>query len=734
MTDSHLSSSQARSSASVADDEIDLGRLFGLLLDHKWWIIGITAAFAVVGVAYALLATPVYRADALVQVEKKAGMSNPLEDVKSILGEEPSADTEVGILRSRMVLGRAVDQQQLTLQVTPERFPVVGDFLVRHGMERPGFADASVWAGEQINVGQFQVSPAFIDEPFELTVLGEDRYRLSLDGKALGEGQAGTDESFLDGSVQLRVAELQAGEGATFTLQKSSRLAVINELRSRFGVSQQGKDSGLLDLSLSDTDPQRAARVLDAISEVYLTQNVQRQAAEAEKSLEFLEQQTPKVREQLRSAEDQLNQYRTQRDSVDLSMETQSLLDRIVDIEKQLNELSFKEAEISRRFTKSHPTYQALLEKKQQLQDERDNLEDKVDTLPETQQQVLRMSRDVKVNQEVYVQLLNKVQEMKIARASTVGNVRILDEAAVQPKPVEPKKPLIVVLATLLGGMLSVGLVLVRGLLRRGVESPEQIEDAGIPVYATVPLSDEQSKLVKRIKRRNDKGGQDISTGILAERAPADTAIEAIRGLRTSLHFAMLEAGNNLLAITGPSPGIGKSFVSINLAAVCAQAGQKVLVVDADMRKGHVHHAFGGRSEGGLSELLSGKAALADVTRSGHIDGLDYISRGSAPPNPSELLMQERFSQFLADIRERYDLIVIDTPPILAVTDAAVIGKQCGTTLMVTRFQMNPVKELEIAKRRLETTGVPVKGAILNAMERKAATSYGYGYYNYAYK
>lgn len=415
-------------------------------------------------------------------------------------------------------------------------------------------------------------------------------------------------------------------------------------------------------------------------------------------------------------------------------METESLLERIVDLEKQLNELSFTEAEISRRFTTSHPTYQALLEKKQQLQNERDQLEERVDSLPETQQQVLRMSRDVKVNQEVYVQLLNKMQEMKIARASTVGNVRILDEAAVQPAPVEPKKPLIVVLATLLGGMLAVGLVLVRGLLRRGVESPEQIEDAGIPVYATVPLSDEQGKLIKRVKHRNDKSGQDISSGILAERAPADTAIEAIRGLRTSLHFAMLEAGNNLLAITGPSPGIGKSFVSINLAAVCAQAGQRVLVVDADMRKGHVHHAFGGRSEGGLSELLSGKAALADVTRSGSIEGLDYISRGSAPPNPSELLMQERFSQFLADIREQYDLVVIDTPPILAVTDAAVIGKQCGTTLMVTRFQMNPVKELEIAKRRLETTGVPVKGAILNAMERKAATSYGYGYYNYAYK
>ncbi|MDN3552587.1 polysaccharide biosynthesis tyrosine autokinase [Halomonas almeriensis] len=721
-------------SSSPADDEIDLGRLFGLLLDHKWWIIGITALFAIAGVAYALLETPVYRADALVQVEKKAGMSNPLEDVKSILGEQPSSDTEVGILRSRMVLGRAVDQQQLTLQVTPHRLPIVGDFLVRHGMQRPAFAEASVWADEYINVSQFQVSQAYIGQPFALTALEDGRYQLSQDGQVLGEGQVGEDASFLDGQVKLRVAELEAGEGATFTLRQASRLAVIHDLRGRFSVSQQGKDSGLLDLSLRDTDQQHAKQVLDALSEVYLTQNIQRQAAEAEKSLEFLEQQAPQVREQLRNAENKLNSYRTQRDSVDLSLETQSILERIVDLEKQLNELSFKESEVSRRFTKSHPTYQALLEKKQQLQNDRDQLEEKVSDLPETQQQVLRMRRDVQVNQEVYVQLLNKIQEMKIARASTVGNVRILDEAAVQSAPVEPKKPLIVVLATLLGGMLSVGLVLLRGFLRRGVESPEQVENAGIPVYATVPLSDEQNKLVKRVKHRKDRSGHTISTDILAERAPADTAIEAVRGLRTSLHFAMLESANNVLAITGPSPGIGKSFITVNLAAVCAQAEQKVLVVDADMRKGHVHHAFGGRSEGGLSELLTGKASLDEVRRTSKVAGLDYIARGSAPPNPSELLMQERFTQFLAEVRQQYDLVVIDTPPILAVTDAAVIGKQCGTTLMVARFQVNPVKELEIAKRRLESTGVPVKGVILNAMEHKAATSYGYGYYSYSYR
>ncbi|MDN6181048.1 MAG: polysaccharide biosynthesis tyrosine autokinase, partial [Halomonas subglaciescola] len=717
MSDPH----SVRPSSPPADDEIDLGRLFGMLLDHKWWIIGITLLFAVIGVAYALLSTPIYRADALVQVESKAGMSNPLEDVRSMLGEEPKADAQIGILRSRLVLGRAVDQEQLDLVVTPTRLPVIGDFLVRRGVERPAFASSSVWAGETLNIGDFQVATPLTGKAFTLTVQEDSHYQLSLEGELLGSAKAGEDASFLDGQVTLRVAELIAAPGAEFTLSKSSRLSIINSLRSRLSVAQQGKDSGLLDLALTDADPEHAERVLSAISQVYLTQNIQRQSAEAEQSLDFLEGQEPKIREQLRSAEEVLNSYRTESDSVDLSLETQSVLKQLVDIESQLNELEFAEAEISRRFSPSHPTYSALLDKKQQLKNSRDRLNQRVEDMPETQQQILRRTRDVELNQQIYLQLRNKMQEMKISKASTVGNVRILDEAAVQPTPVEPKKKLIVVLAILLGGMLSVGLVLVRGMLNRGVESPEQIEDAGIPVYASVPLSDEQSKLAKRVKHRRERHGQDVVTGVLAQREPTDTAIEALRGLRTSLHFAMMEATNNCLAITGPSPGVGKSFVSINLGAVCAQAGQKVLVVDADMRKGHIHRAFGVASAGGLSELLVGKAGLDEVLRASKLDGLSYIARGSAPPNPSELLMHENFSAFLEQVSQRFDLVIIDTPPILAVTDAALVGAQCGTRLMVARFDKNPVKELEIANRRMATSGAPVKGAILNAMERKAA-------------
>lgn len=718
------------------EDQIDLGRLIGLLLDHKWLIAVITAIFTAIGMIYTLLATPIYHAEALVQVEEESPSVNPLEDVTSLLGGEPPSQAEIEIIRSRMVLGQTVDLLNLDIVVEPQRLPLIGDSLVRRGVGRPRFAEgwASTWAEESLEVSEMPVVDDYRGESFILEALDEQRYALILDGERLGEGRVGELENFLDGAVALRVESLSAAPGARFSVTRKSRMQAFIELRQALAISEQGSETGILNWSLTGPDSQALKTTLNTIADIYLSQNVRRQSEEARKSLEFLDQQVPKVRGELRAAEDGFNRYRTQQESVDMTLETQSVLERLVDLESQLNELEFAESDISRRFTPGHPTYAALLEKKRQLERERANLNQRVNELPETQQEILRLQRDVAVNQEIYVQLLNKVQEMEIAQASTVGNVRILDEADILPAPVAPNNPLIVAVATLLGVLLAVGWVLLRAAFNRGVESPEQLEELGIPVYATVPLSEDQQKLVKRIKRRRDVSARNVSSGVLAHFSPSDTAIEALRGLRTSLHFAMLETSDNRLMITGPSPSIGKSFISVNLAAVCAQGGQRVLVIDADMRKGHVHTAFGGKSEHGLSELLSGKIDRESAIRTSEIEGLHYMSRGMAPPNPSELLMLESFTRLLDEVSPDYDLIIADTPPILAVTDAAIVGKQVGTTLMIARFQLNPPKEISVALRRLENAGVEVKGCILNAMEHKAATSYGYGYYNYSYK
>ncbi|MFO8044399.1 MAG: polysaccharide biosynthesis tyrosine autokinase [Halomonas sp.] len=741
MTDSVQTSPRA----APADEAIDFGRLLGLLLDHKWLIIFITAFFAVAGAVYAMLVTPVYQGDALVQVERRSSIS-PLGDVGDVFGQESEAPTsaEVHILQSRLVLGQVVDSTDLDLLVLPHSLPVIGEFVQRRGIARPGYMEGrpEVWGGESLELGRLEVADHLRGAPLIVTVGEEGGYQLAIDSEPpekIGSGEVGELASFHNGDIQLRIAELNAPAGAQFTVMKRTRAAAIGQLRGRLTVSELGGSgrnagTGMLRLTLTGTDREEIRRSLDAVSATFLRQNVERQSAEAEQSLAFLEEQAPELRTQLSAAEDSLNHYRVEQDSVDLSSESQAVINQFIEVERQLNEMELQETEMAQRVTPNHPSYLALLRQKRQLQDQRAELNQRVSQLPASQQEVVRRTRDVEVTQAIYLNVLNKMQELQVARAGTVGNVRIIDRAQVGGAPIAPNKTRLMMLSILLGGMLSLGIVMMRGWLNRGVESAEQIEDAGLPVYATVPLTDEQNKLTRRIKHKRDKNASQVATAVLAEHAPADNAIEALRGLRASLHFAMLEAIDNRLVITGASPAVGKSFVSINLGALCAQAGQRVLLVDADMRKGHVHNAFGGRGKLGLSELLSGKLELKDVIRPSNLEDLHYIARGAAPPNPAELLMNSRFSEFMEAASLQYDIVIIDTPPILAVIDAALVGRQCGTTLMVARFQQNPLRELHAATRRLETAGVTVKGAILNAIESKAATFYGYGYYSYSYK
>ncbi|MDV6320019.1 polysaccharide biosynthesis tyrosine autokinase [Chromohalobacter sp. HP20-39] len=721
--------------ATKTSDDMELGRILGLLFDAKGLMISLIVLFALVGTAYAYFATPIFRADSLVQVETKTPQ-NPLADATAaaMMPQLPPSRAEMQIMQSRMVLGQAVGILNLDLRVEPVRLPVIGNFLKRHHIAAPAFAQdwGYAWADDSIELASMPVDDAYLGHTFILEVLDEQRYALHYRGERLGEGRVGEVSYFLGKAVGVEVASISASPGATFELAHEQRVVAVDMLRDNFGVAEQGNGTGIIAWSLTDPSPALAARILTTIGDIYVTQNIQRQSEEARKSLEFLNKQVPAVRDKLVDAEQQLNAYRSEHDSVDISMETKSVLDRVVNLESQLNELEFSEAEISRRFTPSHPTYAALLEKKAQLKNELSALEERINGMPETQQEVLRMQRDVSVNQEIYVQLRNKVQEMQIAEASTVGNVRVLDEAAAFPRPVAPNKLMIIALATILGAVFAVAVVMLRAMFNRGLESPDQLEQLGLPVYAIVPKSDDQNKLNRRIRRGSRS--QSVPAGLLAWHRPLDVSIEALRSLRTSLHFAMLDSTDNRLMITGPSPGVGKSFIAANLAAVCAQNGQRVLVIDGDMRKGQMHKIFKGSSEDGLSEVLAGRHSLAEMVRVVEsVDGLEYLARGVVPPNASELLASSRFTELLATASERYDLVIVDSPPVLAVTDATVIGKRVGTTLMVARFQVNPPKEVELAMRRLDTGGVRVKGAILNGLERKAATAYTYGYYNYSY-
>ncbi|EOJ9621331.1 polysaccharide biosynthesis tyrosine autokinase [Klebsiella pneumoniae] len=702
-------------------DEIDLGRLLGELVDHRKLIIAVTSLFTLCALIYALFATPIYQADALIQVEQKQANAI-LSNLSQMLPDsQPQSEPEIALLKSRMILGKTVDDLNLQAVIKPKYFPIFG-----RGWQRlSGKKD-----GELVVSRLYLPTSEDIDVPkVELTVKDNEHFVVKGDDFTFN-GKVG--ELLDDKGISIKVDKIDAEPGSKFTISYITRLEAITKLQEVLSVADQGKDTGILVLSITGDNPELITNIIDSISNNYLSQNIARQAAQDAKSLEFLSNQLPKVRNDLDVAEDKLNEYRRKNDSVDLSLEAKSVLEQIVNVDNQLNDLTFRESEISQLYTKEHPNYKALMEKRKTLQEEKAKLNKRVSVMPETQQEILRLSRDVESGRAVYMQLLNRQQELNIAKSSAIGNVRIIDNAVAQTKPVKPKKIVIILIGFIFGSVVAIGIVLLRVFLRRGIESPEQLEELGINVYASIPVSEAfANNAVKKASWKNKN--YDIKQAFLAVENPADLAIEAIRGLRTSLHFAMMESRNNILMISGASPNAGKTFVSTNLAAVIAQSGKKVLFIDTDMRKGYTHNLFNVENTKGLSDLLSGKMTVERAIQPLSMAGFDFIARGAVPPNPAELLMHKNFDALLSWASQNYEIVVLDTPPILAVTDAAIIGNYVGTTLLVARFEQNTAKEIEVSVRRFEQSGVIVKGCILNGIIKKASSYYSYGYNHYGY-
>ncbi|CAI2438814.1 Tyrosine-protein kinase wzc [Serratia ficaria] len=701
------------------DEKLEWERLAGPLWDSRWRIALATGVAGALGAVYALLATPVYQATALVQVEQPAaGASLLQETLATTLGQSASTQDEMVLANSRFVLGKTVDDMNLTVSSRPDSLPLVGKGLARlRGETAP-----------VLSIAAMTVPGEMLGETLRLTLDDKRHFTLSSDGSPVLSGVVG--QAAAKGAWSIKVSALDAPAGTRFRVMKVARQQAIDDLRDSLSIAGVGKDSGIMSFRLENEDPQKAEAVLKNIADNYLQQNVDRKTEEAQRTLAFLGEQLPRTQAALNSAENQLNRFRQQNDSVDLSLEAKSVLDTSVQLEAQLNELTFKEAEISKLYTRQHPAYRALLEKRATLEEEKARMGRQVQSLPKTQQEILRLTRDVQVDQQVYMQLMNKQQELSISKAGAVGNVRIIDEAETAIKPVKPQKALIVLLALMLGAVLSASVALLRAVFHRGINDIDTLEKRGINVYATVPLSPWQVKHSRGQQQLLAKSGAE-RLPILALAEPTDLSVEAIRSLRTSLHFAMLEAKNNILMVSGASPESGKSFTSTNLAVVIAQAGQRVLLIDADMRKGFLHRWLATDARNGLSDMLVGKVTAQDAVRKTATANLDFVSRGRVPPNPSELLMHHRFADFLHWAGQRYDLVLIDTPPVLAVTDAAIVGNHVGTALMVVRFEVNTVKQIETSLRRFEQNGVAVKGVILNGVVKKAATDMSY--YNFAY-
>ncbi|MFO7606934.1 MAG: polysaccharide biosynthesis tyrosine autokinase [Desulfurivibrionaceae bacterium] len=724
-----------------ADDEIDLGQMVAILLNSKWLVAAITLLAVIGALIYIFLAAPIYRGDTLIQVETKGGGITGLDALSGLMNTASEAATEIEIIKSRSVIGAAVDELQLNLLAEPAYFPLLGRPLARRltgdPEEKPRRAlfglDSFAWGGEEILVQRLVVPKSWEGEPLALVAGKEGEFTLySPENTAVLTGQVGVTAASGDQGVEIFVAALTARPETGFLVSLLPRGSVIGALQENLRVAEQGKQTGIIEISLESPEPEKLTRILQSIATSYLRQDIEKRSAEAEKTLEFLNRQLPSLKADLDAAETRLKAYKSEKGSIDLSLETQSILEANAEVEKQLSELKLQQATLAEKFTASHPAMVTLRQQQQQLEAKLDELNGQIREMPVEILEAVRLQRDVKVANELYILLLNKAQEMKVVKAGTTGNVRIIDPPVLPGRAAKPNKKMVLVLGFLLGLMGGIAAVFIRQSFRTGVEDPNQVEAAlGLPVYATISHSKKQEEL-EALARKNKKVSGNSSLLALVDKD--DIALESLRSLRTSLQFAMLDAPNNIVSFGGPAPGIGKSFVSANLAAILADGGKRILLIDGDMRKGHLHEYFGMTRTGGLSGLISGEVLQDNAIHRTSHEHLDLIPCGIIPPNPSELLMNERFQKILHDLGEGYDLVIIDTPPILAVTDATIIARLCGLNFIILKAGQHPMAEIQQALKRYTQNNIHPNGFIFNDIPVQQS-GYGYRYnYQYSYK
>lgn len=713
-------------------EDVDFVNFLRTVADARWRILTVTLVMLVLGGVYIYFGQPVYQADTLIQVEQNQNNSSDdsvLSQLNTAFNVQSSTSAEMEILSSRLVIGQAVDALDLTVSATPDYIPLIGGWMARHAshLSKPGvFGYGGYVSGtEAIKVGQLEVPGDLLGKNLALVATATGYELRAPDGRELASGTVGVSSRFLHGTGHILVSELRAEPGARFTVVRRSRLDTINGLIRRLNITEKGKPSGVLSVSLLGADPEAITRILNTIGSAYARQNVDRKAAEAEKSLIFLESLLPELKAQMDKSESEYTRFRDQHGTFDLATEGDISLNASATLQTQLFELEQKRRALASQFTSAYPSVQVVDNQIAAVNAQIAKLASRIKSLPDLQQKLVNLTRNVKVSSDLYASLLNSEQQLRLVKEGKVGNVRVVDAAVVARHPVRPNPPLVVAISATVGLLLGVILALLRNWRHPSIKHVDDIEmNLGLNVFAAIPHSIPQARM------RRLPGGRDRGSRLLALAAPDDPAVESLRSLRTTLQFTMRGAANNIVALSGPTPNVGKTFLSANFAALLGAAGKRVLLIDADFRQGSLHEYFGLDRRNGFSELISRSIGMSQALHENVVLNVDFIATGSMPSNPAELLLSGNVGALLREFSDKYDVVLLDTTPLLPVSDSLALAPLAGTVFLVARTQISTLAEMQETARRLYRAGSQIKGVIFNDIVANSS-QYGGAYGGY---
>lgn len=713
------------------DDYLDFAGVATFLRKHLLPIALIAIPTFILGAAYAYLAPSVYQANLLIKVDVNdpSQRNNIPTNLTGIFDLKTAAAAEIEMLRSRAVVTRAVERARLYIDAKPKYFPLLGQWFARKSKDElstPGLIGLPgyVWGSESIDVSRFDIPEAFEKMDFTVTVESLTTFSLRHRNDVDIHGPIGKEVGFStpEGNFLIKIESIHALPGAQFVVRRLSMEDAVEELQKNLVISERGKESGLIFVGLESTNPALAARVLNEIGQQYIAQNLNLKTEEAEKSLTFLETQLPVLKLAIETAEAKFSSFRNSRGSTDLNEEVKAVLQQSVQSQVRLIELRQRQDELRTLYQDENPLVQAVTKQIKTISGEIASINEKIKRIPGTEQDLVKLTRDVRVNTELYASLLATAQQLRLVRASTVGSARLIDSAVRPSTPIGPKRLLILLGAAAIGLFLGLMWGFVRNAFTRFIDSPDDLSRIHtIPVSAVIPHSKLQSDLEKVISRR----GSNIT--LLADQASEDGAVESLRTFRTTLEFAKESTRNNVIAITGATASIGKTFIASNLAALLASSGKRVLLIDADLRNGYLHRYLGMKRKLGLSELLAGQIQFSDAVHQNIVKNLDFISTGDSRARPADALANGILGSLINKNASTYDYVLVDTTPVLVGADALIVSSHAGMVFCVVRRGTSKAEHLTEAVNRFNQSGIPVDGFIFNDA-KPSDLAYGYGY------
>ncbi|GAB7536891.1 polysaccharide biosynthesis tyrosine autokinase [Burkholderia sp. 3C] len=746
----------------MPDDAPDALGMIRVLRDHLWTVAAITVAVVALAVVYIWLATPIYSASAVIKVEAQGrnALGFAADGQQVVVGQRPArTEAEIGMMQSRSVLDPVLAQYGYNVTAAPRVLPLLGmlshKFATPGELSHPWFGLTSyAWGGEQIEVESMKVPTRFENRRLRLRALENGAYAL-LDGNGavLLNGKVG--EPAQAGGVSIRVKQLAALPGTEFNVTAWNGVNALQRFARKLKIVEKGSDTGLVQITYDSDNPDLSANVANSIAAGYVAATIAASRANDSQTLDFINRELPRLRDELHQAEASLMGYQASVGSLQPTAEAQSYLQGGIDIERQIATLQLQRTQMMQNFTPDSPPMQNINQQIAQLSAAKAQFNARFVRMPASERTNADLSRNAKVAESIYIAMVNKAEELTVRRASTTGDVHIVDDAVRPVDPVSPNGPIILLASLGLGLMLGVLLVFLRHRYLTGVTDTKFIErNLRMPMLASVLYSAHQARLDQAmpsklvfappnaaIQRRTPLLSSNVRTDepaqpaasqyLLARSFPHDPSVEALRGLRTALHLHLYETDrpdDGVIVLTGPTPETGKSFIAANLAVLEAETRKRVLLVDADMRCGRAASFFSKPNAGGLAELLAGRLSIDQAIQPSGVPGLSLVSCGKYPPNPSELLMMPGFRSLLDEFKRRFDLVIIDTPPLLAVSDAAIVANSAGKTVMVLRSGSHTEAEIEETLTQLDRAGAWTVGAIFNVVPLRRSERRSYGY------